>query len=79
MGETRELSWSDMLPGSWGFDGKRKELLYRVKDERNFVSARSDELGLRLRVKPLKGLVSQTGRESVVGAEIVLVENYRWF
>jgi general secretion pathway protein G len=79
LGEARELSWSDMPPGSWGFDGKRGELLYRVKDDRNFVSDRSGELGLRLRVKLLKGLASQTGQESVVGAEIVLVDNYRWF
>lgn len=79
LGETRELSWSDMPPGSWGYDVKRGELLYRVKDEQNFVSARSEELGLRLRVKLLKGLASQAGQESVVGADIVLVENYRWF
>jgi general secretion pathway protein G len=79
LGEARELSWPDMPPGSWGFDEKRGELLYRVKDERNFESARSGDLGLRLRVKLLKGLASQAGQESVVGAEIVLVENYRWF
>ena len=78
-GESRELRWSDMPPGSWSFDEKRRELLYRVKDERNFFATRSEELGLRLRVKLLTGLASQTGQESVVGAEIELVEKYRWF
>lgn len=79
MGEIRGLSWRDMSPGSWGFDVTRGELLYRVKDEQNFVPARSGELGLRLRVNILKNPVSPAGEESLGGAEIVLVEKYRWF
>lgn len=79
LGEAGKLGWEDLSPGSWGFDAKRGELLYRVKENKYFVSARSGELGLRLRVRLLKGLASQAGQESVVGAEIVLVEKYHWF
>lgn len=79
LGISSVLTWPDLPPGAWGFDAARHELLYRVKDEQYFVAARSGELGLRLRVNLLKDLVSPTGPESVVGAEIVLVEKYRWF
>ena len=79
VGEGNVLHWSDLPPGSWGFDKNRRELIYRVKGRQDFVSAKSDEQGLRLHVRLLKGTPSQSGQERVVGAELVLVENYRWF
>lgn len=79
VGEANALNWSDLPPGSWGFDKHRREIIYRVKGRQYFVSAKSDEQGLRLHIRLLKGTPSQAGQERVVGAELVLVENYRWF
>ena len=80
LGELNDPRWEDIPPGSWYFDTKRGEILYRVKRARHFVAGPSQRQALRFRVTGiLKAAASDPSILLAEGVTLSLVEQYKWF
>lgn len=80
LGELSGPQENEIFPGNWYFDKNERELHYRVKRERHFVSGPSGKHELRFRVTSSTKRAEAGGAEMPVqGVTLTLVEPYRWF
>jgi hypothetical protein len=80
LGELSAPKWEEIPPGSWYFDVKKGEVLYRLKRARHFVPNSSGQQELRFRVTASFRKAAEDSTVMIAeGVTLILVEPYQWF
>ena len=84
IGEIGQVRWDRIPPGSWYFDVGKKELVYRVKNTKHFLSGSGEQQKIRLCVttlskQPVKDTKFNNRPIITEGISLILIERYVWF